>query len=341
MEKDTFNIDFNNTLLLVVNKMFNKEIESLNHDFQDLHGGTLGDVKLIYGKAIIKSGESFDYKVVYKRQKKWERYFDKDSWRREYDLYKSDLGEEFLSDFRWPTIYHMQLLEDEVHIWMEYIDGYIGESLTIEMCEEAAKAIGRFQGKLYAEKPEVLNTIKNLSNLEFLKRNYLHYRSWPEVYDYIRSDQCDLPKHLRNLIIEIDQSEEKVWNEINKLPVVFSQRDYWNTNIFYRDNGIICIDWDTAGWGRLGEDISSLVADVEEPSLIVESFVRCVPAYLNGFSEFYDVSHISKKPFYYLIIIMFGYRFIENYKFAKTDQDKKLYLEILERLYSIRMSFAN
>jgi len=223
---------------------------------------------------------------------------------------------------------------------MEYIDGVTGDSLTADMCEAAARALGRFQGKLFAEKPKALDKIRNLSNVGFLRQNYLNYRSWPEVYDYIRSDDCDLPKHICEMMIEIDENEERVWREIGKLPIVLCQRDFWNANIFYTENQIICIDWDTTGWGRLGEDIASLIADVEDSGNIVECFKRCVPAYLSGFSEYHRVDNISRATIYHLIIVMFGYRYIENYKFAKTDQDKKLSRDILKKLFNIRVELT-
>lgn len=49
----------------------------------------------------------------------------------------------------------------DTHLWMEYIEGVSSLKLTGDM----------------------------------LEKFYLHYRSWIEVYDYIRAEICEIPKH--------------------------------------------------------------------------------------------------------------------------------------------------
>ena len=101
------------------------------------------------------------YEIVSKTQKKWERYSDPDSWRREYDFYQSNFGALFSESFRWPECYHVEMNEEEneTQIWMEYIDGISGLDLTGDMYERAAEELGRFQGKLYAEQPAFLQNL--------------------------------------------------------------------------------------------------------------------------------------------------------------------------------------
>jgi len=43
--------------------------------------------------------------------------------------------------------------------------------------------------------------LTNLSKKEYSKNYYLHYRSWNEAYDYIRAEDCGLPKHLRKRLM--------------------------------------------------------------------------------------------------------------------------------------------
>ena len=111
------------------------------------------------------------YRIVLKIQKQWNRYNDPGSWRREYDLYASDLGETFSNALRWPTCYYaeMNTEEDEFHLWLEYIDGVSGLDLTGDMYEQAALELGRFQGKLYAKQPAVLQSLTNLSHANLMK----------------------------------------------------------------------------------------------------------------------------------------------------------------------------
>ncbi|WP_213586165.1 aminoglycoside phosphotransferase family protein [Paenibacillus sp. J2TS4] len=323
-------------LALVLSKMFGKNIARADYQPKELQGGTLGDVRLVTGTAETSDGENLPYKVVWKTQKKWERYGDPDSWRREYDLYASDFKEVFFDSFRCPECYHAEMNGDEIQLWMEYIDGVSGLNLTSEMYECVAEELGRFQGKLYAELPSALQNLTNLSKVEFTKNYYLRYRSWNVVYDYIRSDDCEIPKHLCQMLIDIDNSVDEIFSRIEKLPIVLCHRDFWVANIFYSDGKIVPIDWDTAGWGYMGEDIASLITDEADVCHMVEYYQKCIPAYYRGFSEYADVSHISDHCIRELILIMFGYRLVEWYKFAEFPEDKLLHINTLQKIYEMR-----
>ena len=322
----------------VLSKMFGKKITRAACQTEQLHGGTVGDVRIVEGDAETADGVKLPYKLVLKTQKKWERYGDPNSWRREYDFYKSDFDTLFSESFRWAECYHAEMNadENETQLWMEYIDGVSGLDMTADMYERAAEELGRFQGKLYAEQPAAVQNLTNLSKVEFMKNFYLHYRSWKEVYDYIRADDCEIPKHLCEILICIDENSDEVFKRIEKLPVILCHRDFWVTNIFYTDSGIRLIDWDTAGWGFMGEDMASLIADEADVEHMVEYYRLCVPAYYKGFSEYADLSHITDKCVYELILVMFGYRMVEWYKFAETPEDKALHLNTMQKVYEMR-----
>ncbi|MCL2055611.1 MAG: aminoglycoside phosphotransferase family protein [Oscillospiraceae bacterium] len=317
--------------------MFTLSITTADYKTEKLHGGTLGDVRLVTGTAETADGEKLPYKVVLKVQKKWKRHGDSGSWRREYDLYTSGFGALFTDSLCWPKCYHAEMNQDESEwqIWMEHIDGISGLDLTGDMYERAAEELGRFQGKLYAKRPAIIQNLTNLSKIDFAKNFYLHYRSWKEVYDYIRTDDCEIPKHLCQMLIDIDENENDVWNRIEKLPIVLCHRDFWVTNIFYKDDKIVLIDWDTTGWGYFGEDLASLIADEADVAHMVEYYQRCVPAYYKGFSEYADVSHITDHCVRELILVMFGYRLVEWYKFAKSPDEKTLHLNTLQKIYEM------
>ncbi|MFD1909931.1 hypothetical protein ACFTAO_01425 [Paenibacillus rhizoplanae] len=122
-------------------------------------------------------------------------------------------GATFTESFRWPVCYHAEMNEagDEMRLWLEYIDGISGLELTGDMYEQAALELGRYQGKLYADQPEVLHSLANLSHADFMKNTYLHYRSWPVVYDYIRSEECEFPQHVRQMLIDIDEHSDNIF----------------------------------------------------------------------------------------------------------------------------------
>lgn len=323
-------------LIKVLGKALGQRITEARFDTEQLHGGTLGKVMLVSGMARTSEGKELPYKVVYKKQTKWERYGDPNSWRREYDLYAENLDGFFSDSFRWPKCYHAELSEDEINLWMEYIEGVSGLNLTGAMLEKAAGELGRFQGRLYAQQPEVLNKLSNLSSKAYSKNYYVHYRSWPEVYHYIRSEECEIPRHLCDMLIDLDKRSDELWERIEQLPVVLCHRDFWVANVFFADQKVRLIDWDTAGWGYMGEDIASLIADEADVAHMIENYERCVKAYCKGFSENVDISRISSLYVKEMILFLYGYRLVEWYKFAETAEGKALQIATLQRVYEMQ-----
>ncbi|MBO0994205.1 aminoglycoside phosphotransferase family protein [Bacillus sp. SD088] len=324
------------TLELALSKMFNKTIIRADYRRKELQGGTLGDVRLVTGMVETSDGENLPYKIVWKTQKKFERYGDPDSWRREYDLYTSGFKKVFFDSFRCPECYHAEINGDEIQLWIEYIDGESGLNLTPEMYEHISEELGRFQGRVYTEQPSILENLANLSKVEYIKNYYLRYRSWNVLYDYIRSDDCEIPNHLCKMLIDLDNNADEIFGQIEKLPIVLCHRDFWVENIFYSDGKIVPIDWDTTGWGYMGEDIASLITDEADFNYMIEYYQKCIPAYYRGFSEYADVAHISDHCIYELIIAMFGYRLVEWYKFAESPEDKSLHLSTLQKIHELR-----
>ncbi|MDL4842443.1 phosphotransferase [Aquibacillus rhizosphaerae] len=328
------------TLICALSHQFKTAVISANYQSKSLQGGTVGNVYLITGSAETIDSKKIPYRIVLKIQKKWERYGDPNSWRREYDLYSSDLGSTFSDNFRWPKCYHAEINaeEDEFQLWLEYIDGVTGLDLTGDMYELAAFELGRFQGRLYAEQPSVLQSLTNLSHADLMKNTYLHYRSWPVVYDYIRSDDCELPQQVRQMLIDIDKHADEILERIETFPLVLCHRDFWVTNLIYTDGKIVLIDWDTCGWGYLGEDIASLIADEADIDHMVEYYQRCVPAYYKGFSEYADLSPIADHCVYELILLMFGYRLVEWYLHTEDDSEKTMHVHTLQKIYEMKTS---
>ncbi|MGP0585611.1 phosphotransferase [Paenibacillus timonensis] len=330
------------TLTDVLSGRFKREILSADYQMMPLKGGTVGNVYLVTGVAETVDGEELPYRIVLKIQKKWERYGDPDSWRREYDLYASDLETTFSDAFRWPTCYHAEMNAEgsEFQLWLEYIDGVSGLDLTGDMYEQAALELGRYQGKLYAEQPAVLQSLTNLSHTDLMKNIYLHYRSWPVVYNYIRSEDCELPQHVRQMLIDIDEHADEILTRIEKLPLVLCHRDFWVANLIYADGKITLIDWDTSGWGYLGEDIASLIADEADIDHMVEYYKRCVPAYYKGFAEYADLPPIVDDCVYEMILLLFGYRLVDWVLHTEDENEKMQHVETLQKIYEMKSGIS-
>lgn len=283
------------TLKIALSKMLDENITHASYDIEQMQGGTVGNVQLISGIAKT-ANEEIPYKIVLKTQIKWARDGDSLSWRREYDLYTSELGKSFSDKLSWPTCYHAEMneAENETQLWMQYIEGATSGDMTTEMLETAATELGRYQGRLYVQNSNYLHNIKNLGEVNALEDFYRHWKHKNVEYKHIREPGCEIPKHLRDMIIDIDSRADAIFENIRKLPVVLCHRDFWIANIIYNKGSIALIDWDTAGWGYLGEDIIQLITDETNPALWEEYKHRLIPAYLKGFAE--AARHCEAEP---------------------------------------------
>ena len=331
------NID---TLTCVLSKIFGQTIAHADYQTKQLQEDR-DNLWLVNGTAETDSGDKLPYKVIFKVVKKAECPVDPDTGRREYDLYMSHFGSLFIDGLRWPKCFHaeMNAEETETQLWLEYIEGVSGHDLTVEMFERIAYEIGRIQGRLYAEQPSVLQNIPNLSKSNIKKGYYALYRSQKKLYDFIRTDNCGIPEHLCRMLIDMDKNADDLWNRIEQLPIVLCHKDVWMENIFYSDGKITLIDWDTTGWGYLGEDIACLIADEADYEYMLDRYRRCVPAYYKGFSEYADISHVSDHCIYEQILLMYGYKLVEWYlkaSEAKLDWAETLNINTLQKIYEIR-----
>lgn len=363
-------IQINQELLTpVLSKMLGTAVVRADTRVEQLHGGTLGDVRLVSGMAGTASGDKLPYRVVWKIQKKWERPGDPDSWRREYDLYVSDLGRAFTDSFRWPECYRAEMDQgaNEIQIWMEYIDGVSGGSLTTEMLERAALELGRFQGRHFAMSDN-LRTIGCLGDPGFMEREFNQWHTQTFTYDFLisgpcrmpeflkqmlkggdirlvdgksfeygclRSKGCAMPEHLKQMLIDIDERREEIFNNIKRLPIVLCHRDFWIENIFVHGGKIRLIDWDTSGWGYVGEDIASLIIDGTDAERIDEYYRKLIPAYCKGLSKHMDISQVEDFHIRAMILIKFGYRILQEYMFSQSPDVKEEQVSLLQKIYEM------
>ncbi|MHC8516878.1 phosphotransferase [Sporosarcina sp. ITBMC105] len=112
------------------------------------------------------------------------------------------------------------------------------------------------------------------------------------------------------MLMDIDEQTDEIFARIEQLPLVLCHRDFWVTNLIYAEGNIALIDWDTCGWGYLGKDIASLIADEPVIESMVDNYQRCIPAYYNGFSESANVTRITNHCVYEMILLIFGYRLV-------------------------------
>lgn len=93
----------------------------------------------------------------------------------------------------------------------------------------------------------------------------------------------------------MNNNADEMFRGIEKLPIVLCHRDFWVANIIYSDSDseIVLIDWDTAGWGYMGEDIASLKRTKRTSVIWLNTTQNAFPPITGGGAEYSDVSHIS------------------------------------------------
>ena len=321
-------------LLLAAGNMLDTPIVHTEYQAVPLQGGTLGDVHMISGEAETEDHRTLSYRIVLKTQKQWERPGDPLSWRREYDLMQSNFIALARPSFRWPTCYHATIKDHQTQLWMEYINAPSGVQLTLANLERAAQELGRFQGRCHQCSPS-LRQITCLSDAGYMRRDFAQWTPDTVEYRYLRSSHCALPKHLQHMLIAVQTNADAVFQSIYRLPQVLCHWDYWTENIFIQNDGIVAIDWDCAGFGAIGEDIASLIADETDPAQIGVYAQRLIPAYYSGLRETMVLPPMNTLPIRDMILLKFGYRFLQQILFANDTKAKEQAILALEQIYSM------
>ena len=335
--------NYEETLLYVLTKMFGVNIISADYEGEQLQDGMSG-VRLIEGMAETDGGEKMPYRLILKVQYDRRPPFvpdSWDSWTREYKIYASDfykiLNEHEIFDekLRMLKCYHSEISDDgDVYsLWLEYADGINDEALTLDNLEYIAEQFGRFQGRIYKH-PKLLENMNCLHECSYIEE-YYGYKSSVD-YDYLCSDECDLPSHLKQMLLYAYNSRETIFQKFKQFPIVLSHGDFYISNVVLKNDEVILMDWgDGAGWGYIGEDIANLIVDEIDIKYFNEYYRRIVPAYLKGLSEYMDISAINDLYFRDMFIIRFGYDFLSKYRHTKSLDAKNEQITALQQIYDI------
>jgi thiamine kinase-like enzyme len=323
------------TLITVLTKMLGADI--INAGCQDaqlyLQGGMSG-VKLIEGMAETVGGEKLPYKIILKVQQRRRPPSNPDLWTTEYYVYQSDLYKAFDAQIpvRMLKCYHSEISDDVYSLWLEYADGVTDEALTLDNLEYIAEKFGSFQGRVYSQ-PELLKNIERLSKGGFI-REYYEYQA--SEHDYLRSGKCDLPNHLKQMLIDADDNKAMIFQKFSSLPPVLCHGDFYISNIILKNDEVILIDWgDGAGWGYIGEDIANLIVDSTDIKYWGEYYRRLIPAYLKGLSKYMNVSALDNIYFREMVIIRSGHDCLYRYMHARSPEEKTEQITALQKIYDM------
>jgi len=135
------------------------------------------------------------------------------------------------------------------------------------------------------------------------------------------------------MLLDIDERQDELFGMIDSLPIVLCHRDFWLENIMVRNGETILIDWDTAGWGYLGEDLVSLIVDHDRPEYVAEYYQRLLPAYLKGIAGLIDTTGMPPIPIREMVLIKFGYRLAQRYMFSQSPQARAEAIAMLQAIY--------
>ena len=224
--------------------------------------------------------------------------------------------------------------ETENCLYMAYVEGVSGAALTLDDLTLAVEALGRFQARCH-EQAALLQAIPCLSDSGYMQRDFAQWTPDTVEYKYLRSSDCKLPRHLQYMLIELQGDADSIFQAMAQLPLVLCHRDYWTENIFVSDGRVIAIDWDCAGFGVPGEDISSLIADETPAGQIGAYYRQLLPAYDQGLRTGLTLPPMEALPIREMILFKFGYRFLQQLMFSSTQRLKDEAVQALEKIHAL------
>ena len=267
------------------------DIEKLlsENESELLQGGTVGEVKLI-------KGDNSNY--VLKTQRKWERHGDPDCWRREYDMYISEF-EKTIPHIKIPQCHHKSTENDTTYLVMEYINGRTGVTeIDIDELSYTANKIGIFHREYRGH------------NLPWLRDYPAVISSYDLWYGKIEDSlhEPDFPDDIRCLLNDYTARKDEFFHSFNVLPRTVCHGDVHHDNIIILDNDVYLIDWDSAGYGYMGEDAVDMLCEAfvfsdRDITLMGDYRKRIIDAYCDGAEITLDDTMIKN-----IFIMSWGFR---------------------------------
>ncbi|AKB51838.1 putative phosphotransferase related to Ser/Thr protein kinase [Methanosarcina barkeri str. Wiesmoor] len=324
------------SLLATLGNMFANEINDAQYSTEVLQGGTVGDVAKLFGNAETDNG-LLPFSIIVKTQRKWDRYGDPDSWRREYDIYKQGLNDELPKVLKLPRCYLLEESEGITQIWMEFIEGKTGnKKLHGNELALAAQKLGELQAEfhLYGER-----------DLPYL-RNYPAVRSsfnlwWNRMKSRLSRPIDGFPDELRHILNDYALHANNIFASFDTLPLTLCQGDFHHDNLIFRESAgetdIYLIDWDCAGYGYMGEDavdvlMEAFVYSSRDISLLPYFKQKIIDGYCEGVRsrgiDFAMCNTLVRDIF----ALAWGFRIANLYLFYKDELPKKRCIEILQAM---------
>lgn len=324
------------SVLTALGQKFSCEIRSADYTAEILQGGTVGQVVKLTGHAETQD-EPLPFSIVVKTQKKWDRHGDPGCWRREYDIYRQGLPRQLLQTIRLPQCYHLEEDMEQVRIYMEFIEGKTGNTqLHADELALAARRLGAMQADFH------LHGKKDHSCLRSFPAVNSSFDLWfGRMGPLLQNPIEGFPETLRYTLNQTAERAPQLLHSFQNLPRTLCQGDVHHDNLILQDGSrgteVYLIDWDSAGYGFMGEDavdvlMEAFVYSDREVSLfplyrqtILDSYCAGVQSGGVGFA-------ISDALFRDLAALSWGFRIADLFLYYQDDPSKNRCIEILETM---------
>ena len=326
------------SLLSALSEMLETRVRDAEYATEVLQGGTVGDVRKISGTAFTEDGAK-PFSLVLKNQRRWDRHGDPDCWRREYAIYKDGLDRRLFPSIRLPRCYLLEEGEESTYIWMEYIEGATGNrKLHASELALAAEKLGELQAEFHTS---------GQRDLPYL-RSYPALRSsfdlwWGHVGQPLGAEIDGFPDELRNTLNDYADRASALLDSLDDLPLTLCQGDFHHDNLFLKNapggTEIYLIDWDSAGYGRMGEDavdvlMEAFVYSSRDVSLLPDFRRRIIDGYCRGARNRGLDFTMSEELVRDIFALAWGFRIASAYvHYYKEEPPKRRCVEILQAMF--------
>lgn len=317
-------------------RKYEKEIGPVHYDTTVLQGGTVGEVVRLTGEA--ESGnERLPFTLVLKTQKKWDRHGDPDCWRREYDIYRQQLPRRLSQTVRLPLCYLLEEDADTTRIYMENIEGRTGNTQLHENeLGFAARSLGALQADFH------LHGEKDLGCLRPFPAVRSSFDLWyGRMGPLLQNPMEGFPEEIRQTLNQYAGKAPELLRSFDRLPHTLCQGDVHHDNLILRDGPegtqVYLIDWDSAGYGCMGEDavdvlMEAFVYSDREVSLFPLFRQTILDGYCAGARAGGVDFAMSHELFRDLAVLSWGFRVADLYLYYSDEPSKNRCIQILREI---------
>ena len=321
------------SLLKALTEMLGTDVDAVRYSTQVLQGGTVGEVLLLSGDAQTTRGSS-PFSLVLKIQKEWYRHGDPDSWRREYELYRHGFAKSVPPMLRIPKCYFLEAGEGVTQIWMEFVEGETGQDqLHADELALSAERLGEFQAWFH---------LRGQRSLTYL-RSYPAVCSsfdlwWNRMKSPLNQSMDGFPDELRHILNDYAVRAPDLLASFNALPETLCQGDVHHDNMILRqsegETDVYLIDWDSAGYGRMGEDAIDMLMEAfvyshRDPSLLPRFQEKIIEGYCKGAKKGGVALTLGDALIRDIITLAWGFRMADRFLHCKEQPLRKRIVDIL------------